>query len=302
MTKLEWCRTNAPDAIKNLPDDQLLELMEQAFNSIGINEIDQAEFESVEYNLNNINNHLDYMVLELVRVFGNTLAFKGGYLLTKLIPDKARQTTDIDFSINNSDVYEKLKDELITISLYFINLGVIDDYKVKEEVLERKSGGVDFYKDGRKILGVDVGLHRTNYGTRHWNLDIGTLSGFEVERMLADKISAILYRKRFRRPKDLYDLYCISESFDFKVDKVRKYILLRTDGLGADWDNYPFSEEVQREYKKAYDKLILDSIYQGIKLGRPSFEIVIERFNIIADCIKFESNLTTWKFECKHFV
>lgn len=258
--------------------------------------------DSVEYDFNDINKHLDFMVLELSRVFGDKLAFKGGYMLTKMIGDVARQTTDIDFSIASDELYEMIKDSLLEIASSFMDKNIIDDYKLKETIQPRCSGGVDFYKDGQKILGVDIGWHDISYGTTMMELDIGSIRTFEVERMLADKITAILSRKRFRRPKDIYDLYCISNCLSFDASKVAEYILNRTEGVGAEWGNFPFSDTVLKEYEKAYNSLTLTSIHKNRVLERPLFMKVYERFCVIAWKVKEPTYEIYWSKERKCFV
>lgn len=90
-------------------------------------------------------------------------------------------------------------------------MGYVANYSIKEEIHERMSGGIDFYaEDGHKVLGVDVGLHDISYGIKHYNLEFTDVDAFTVERMLSDKLIAITTRKRFRRTKDLYDLYAIT--------------------------------------------------------------------------------------------
>ena len=281
MTKLEWCRANAPKSLQSASDAELLESMATAYEMFGKG-IDVEE----PVVLNEINANLDSMVLVLTRVFGNKLAFKGGYMLTKMIPDLARQTADIDFSIQNSELYRELLITMEKIGEEFKKQGVIASYTIKPEVRERLSGGMSMYDaTGRKILGIDVGWHNISYGTTNTNISIATVRSFTIERMLSDKIVAILSRKRFRRAKDIYDVYCISNCFDFDSKLVYEYILNRTDGVGAEWDNIPFDETVMREYRKAYNALELQSIQKGRQLDRPEFETVLDRFYVIASCV-----------------
>lgn len=303
MTKLEWCKQNAPEAIQELPDVELVELMESSWKRFSESANTDEEFESVEYEKNDINTQLDYMVLELSREFGDKLAFKGGYMLTKLMSGYARQTTDIDFSILTDEIYTEIKRKLLKIAKHFADDGIIDSFTLKETIQPTMSGGIDFYKDGKKILGVDVGWHDVTYGTKKIKLDVGEVTAFEVERMLADKITAILSRKRFRRPKDIYDLFCITECFDLDTKKVKEYILRRTDGADADWQNFPFNEDVIREYKRAYEKLVLNSIYKDVNLSKPDFNVVMERFNTIALSVQKPERYPTsiWNCSTKSF-
>lgn len=287
MTKLEWCRAHAPEALKSMDDAELLDLMSEAYELFCNDKetIDQSELESVEYNP--VNSQMDYMVLELVREFGDRLAFKGGYMLTKLMPDIARQTTDVDFSIQDTALYQCLIKSMERIGEHFKSIGECSSYKIKQEITPTMSGGMDIYDAfGRKFLGIDVGWHDITYGTTTVSIDICDLRAFEVERMLADKISAILSRKRFRRPKDLYDLYCITNCFDFDANKVNDYILYRTQGAGADWQNYPFNEVVEHEYQHAYESLKVESIAVGYTTVKPSWDTVYGRFNTIAKMLR----------------
>lgn len=89
-----------------MDDAESMDLMSEAYERFCSDKetIDPSELESVEYNP--VNSQMDYMVLELVREFGDRLAFKGGYMLTKLIPDTTRQTTGVDFSIQDTALYQ----------------------------------------------------------------------------------------------------------------------------------------------------------------------------------------------------
>lgn len=291
MTKREWCIQNAPDGLRGVSEEEVIELMSEAYNQF-CNEPD-VEIDNSE--LNTINSDLDFIVLTLVRLFGDKLAFKGGYMLTKLIPDRARQTTDVDFSIQNSEVYKELLIAMEKIGDELIRRGHIARYQIKPEVHERKSGGMDMYSSsGEKILGIDIGWHDISFGTTTTNIKIAQVNAFKVERMLADKITAILSRKRFRRPKDIYDLYCITNCFDFDAKLVSDFILKRTEGLGAEWSNIPFDATVCREYEKAYNKLNLNSIHIGQNLNRPDFTAVLNRFYQICEGVRYCRNLTHW--------
>lgn len=93
--------------------------------------------------------------------------------------------------------------------------------------------------------------------------------------MLADKIIAILSRKRFRRTKDLYDFYILVRSFDFDLRKLRSYIDLRG---GAEWDNIPFNDIVLEQYRKAWEKLQLVSSETGDLMEKLNFEVYLQLF------------------------
>ena len=279
MNKLEWCRANAPDAIKDVPDDELLEYMESAWEKFAPKESIQNE---PIVSLKEINSNMDYMVLTLLQIFGNDLAFKGGYMLTKLIPNYARQTHDIDFSIQSSELYQSLIKTMTAIGNKFVKDGIISSFKIKQTIEPHCSGGMDMYNaSGAKILGIDVGWHDITFGTTKTTIDIGEVRAFEVERMLADKIAATLSRKRFRRAKDIYDIFCITNCFDADLNKIRNYLEIRNADVTVEWENFPFSETVINELGKAYGRLVLEAIYSDTILEKPPFMDVLGRFNAV---------------------
>lgn len=238
---------------------------------------------------------LDYMVLVICRRLQTNNAFKGGYMLNQLLGEQSRMTHDIVFSISDEDGYKYVKDLLKEIAEQFHKVGVISDYRIKETITPTSSGGIDFYdNNGAKILGVNVGLHQLSMGVTHYNFGFTSLQGFTVERMLADKIMAILSRKRFRRTKDLYDFWVITNNFDFDYSNLCKMIEIRGN---AEWDNIPFNETVITQYRKAWEKLNLVSSVTFAELYKPEFCIVIKRFYAIALPIKAKEQFHSWNHE-----
>jgi hypothetical protein len=232
------------------------------------------------------------MVERLSGVFASSIAFKGGYMLNKILPF-SRMTQDVDFSLEEEKNYEKVKEVLASIAEEFKKAGIVSKYSIKETIAPRSSGGIDMYDDaGQKILGVDVGLHNISYGTRHYDIKFTEVNAFEIERMLSDKVIAILSRKRFRRSKDLYDLYAITSVFDVDFEKISKFIELRG---GAEWDNIPFSDDVLVQYKRAWDRLeVIDSMRTDEYLEKPNFEEAINRLYAFTGSIKYKREVTTW--------
>lgn len=275
MTKLEWCRANAPEAMRNMDDASILEFMEESWNDYG------REKPVVENDYEVVRNALDKMVLDLVREYGNKIVFKGGYMLSKLIPEHARQTYDVDFSIQNSELYKELMSSMNAIGKKFIADGIISKYEVEPEVRKGHSGGMKMYLQSGKKIGIDVGWHDVTFGTTTATIDIAEVESFSPERMICDKVRAILSRKRFRRSKYIYDLYCITNSFDFDRDVVISYMEKSEETEPTEWSNYPFNEVVMREYAKAYNSLSLNSVVTGKPLPKPDFDLVMSRFDAL---------------------
>lgn len=243
---------------------------------------------------------LDYMVLALTRNMTCSAAFKGGYMLNKILGGHSRLTHDIDLSIAKKGDYEGTKKILALIGDKFCQSGYISRYEIKEDIAERCSGGVDMYdQEGKKILGVDIGLHDISYGIRHYNIKFTDIEAFTVERMLSDKLIAITTRKRFRRTKDLYDFYAITNFFDIDYQKLRDYIEKRG---GAEWDNIPFNDNVLVQYKYAWDKLDLQSFNGVEQIEKPEFNDAINRFYKFALPLKYDENFTLWEHENGRFV
>lgn len=275
MTQMEYIKSIAPDGYLEAFDEETLKdlFREQWEEYCNNNTV-------LEDAVNPINEKLDYMALTLVNEFGDKLAFKGGYMLSKLIPTVARQSSDIDFSIDYDTLYYDMVETLKSIGEHFVAEGYVDHYTIKGSIEPHKSGGADFYeKDGRKVLGVDVGWHPTNWGTMQTDIGIMSVRHFTIERMLSDKFCAILTKKRFRRAKDIYDLHQLMRFYDVDLDALRDGIRRHNDDTPVEWSNYPFNEIVVREYKKAYDKLEIKSIRPGVTIDKPSFTDVCTSFD-----------------------
>lgn len=238
---------------------------------------------------------LDFIVLSVIqRLNQEDLAFKGGYMLNQLMPEVSRMTQDVDFSIANGEQYEKVKLVLMDIGDYLKSKTLISSYKVKETISPASSGGIDFYNEsGQRVLGVDVGWHQLASGTKWYDLELGRIHAFSVERMLSDKVHAIFTPKRFRRTKDLYDVYYLLENFDVDYRKFKECIEARGN---IDLLKNPFREDVLVQYAHAWKKLNIRSSVPSIDLKKPEFKLVIERLN--AFCfpvmINFQHEYLMW--------
>lgn len=299
----EWCRKYAPKGLKGLEDENfLLSLMYPAYLR-HIKEVGNITPKEIKF-IKGINNELDYIVQVLRDEFGGSIAFKGGYMLTKYLGNVARQTSDVDFSIGSEELYERVKAKLVSVCNSLQRKGVIYSYKIKDTIAPKQSGGVDMYNDkGVKILGVDVGWHDISYGVERVSIDVGELNAFTVERMLSDKFSSVLSRKRFRRVKDLYDIYIITSNFDFIPSLVRVYMSYRLslDELRDLFSKYPFSEEIIIQLGRAYDKLLVRSIYKDTYVDKPDFKVVLERFNTLVEGLMYYKESYTWDSKGRYY-
>lgn len=239
---------------------------------------------------------LDFIMLFLCRRIDlKWNAFKGGFVLTKLLPEEARMTEDIDFSVSEDGQYYKLIPVLKELGEVLLNKGVIEGYEVKESIGERSTGGIHMSTSKEsKDIKIDIGWHDLSWGVQKWDYEGFDCNRFEVERMLTDKISAVYSRKRFRRPKDIYDIYILLRNFDVDLNKLRSYVEKRGT---IEWEADPFREEVYREYGKAYDRLNISSV-TGENIFKPDFDRVMNLFKFFMS--GFNSK-TYWRFNEQGF-
>lgn len=228
------------------------------------------------------------MVFLCERIDIKVSVFKGGYVLTKLMPDEARMTEDIDFSISEERQYYDIIPVLEDLGNDLVKLGVITGYEVKPTIGERSSGGIHMMTPGNiPDLKIDIGWHDLSWGLSSWSCVGFDCKRFEVERMLSDKISAIYSRKRFRRTKDIHDFYILTNNFDVSLPKLKEYIINRDL---IDWNADPFREEVVTQYAKAYDKLMVATC-DGRVINKPELSKILLR---LRDFMENYDNDVTW--------
>ena len=232
---------------------------------------------------------LDYIMIFLCeRIDIEVSVFKGGYVLTKLMPDEACMTEDIDFSISEEHQYYDIIPVLEDLGNSMVQLGVVTGYEVKPTIGEHSSGGIHMMTPGNiPDLKIDIGWRDLSWGVSNWSCVGFDCKRFEVERMLSDKISAIYSRKRFRRTKDIYDFYILTNNFDVNLSKLKECIINR--GL-IDWNADPFREEVVTQYAKAYDKLTVATC-DGRIINKPELNKILLR---LRDFMENYNNDVTW--------
>lgn len=243
------------------------------------NESDKEYDELIEINKDSKDSDiLDYVLLFLCQHSERIKNFyKGGYVLMNLLPDKARYSYDIDFSISSDKQYEEIKKIFRQLGEDLKTKGVIESYEIKDTITPTSSGGIKLKRHDKDNLGIDVGWHDVSYGMENWRFHNYDLMRFSVERMLSDKLSAIYSPKRFRRTKDLYDVYILYQSFDIDYKKLNEYIIRRNT---IDWVKDPFREDVLVQYAYAYDKLRITNA-NNKDIRKPEFNMCISALKTI---------------------
>lgn len=252
-----------------------------------------SEFGTIKKHYADVNNILGEMFLELCEcVEGLKAAFKGSYALKEYLP-VSRMTQDIDMSIQYEADYEVIKEVLTRYAERLKEYGAISEYSIKQIIEPAKSGGAELYLNGEKIASVDIGLHDLSYGVRQSVLDTKNVNAFSIERMLADKLSVICSRARFRRAKDLYDTWAVISNCDIQYKELHKCLL----GRNVKFDMYPTDENVLKQYLQAYTSLKLTDIRTGEPIPVPEFHKVMTKLAFFIEPLIDDAKLSVWGHE-----
>lgn len=250
-----------------------------------------------KFNLSSNDNNqmqlLDELLLQLINKVDELLVFKGGYMLSKVLP-ASRMTHDIDLSILNQEEYENMKPKLKSIGEYFIQKGLADSYEIMDIIPQKKSGGIKLLSDNHKVvIGLDISVQNLSYGITKEDINIAVVDSYCIERMLSDKLYVILSNKRYRRTKDLYDLYNITQYMNIDYKLLKECIYQR----GYDeylFDNIPFSEEDVVKYVHSWNKLSIQDAKTGDVKKIPDLEEVLNRLYIFSAPFKFNYDRKYW--------
>ncbi len=288
MSELEWCREHAPEALRDFSDEELIKIMHSSYvKFIGDDQFVEKSVIDLcaGFDLSDKQQRLDCMVVVASNILHNRMALKGGYLLSHILGDVGRTTKDVDFDVPNAKTYEEFKGTLREIGELFINRGLADDYTIDVEVNGEICGGFAVKKDNATVLKCDIGWRDLGFGTKIENLNVGPVNTYTVERILSDKIVAILGTRRYRRTKDLYDIFCLSNTFSFDARLINVYIKRDQQNPSQLWDDFEFNDEILSKLQRGYNKLRVINL-KGVELSLPLFENVINRFNAIANKVK----------------
>ena len=246
---------------------------------------------------------LDYIAVRLCECLDTKeMAFHGGYVLNKVLPKgMARGTVDVDVSILTEEYYSKVVEVLKSIGDTLVQDGVVASYKYKDVATEECSGGLDLYRlsSEKRKLGVDVGLRDVKRCVVPLTItsDVSAFR-FSIERMLADKMNALHTDKRYRRTKDLYDFFVVTQCFDVDVEVLMSEL---TDYSKIDWSNSPMNPEIRDKYEMAYNKL---RIYNGddFKLVSSSGVQFKDAMSRVGDFISNIDKSVIWKCDSRSFI
>lgn len=206
----------------------------------------------------------------------DTLTFKGGLFLGEYT-GKPRYTQDVDASILSHSGYAMVRNALQSFGEQLVEEGVIARYEIKDDVVEGRSGGAKYYDSKDRVaLSIDISLHGgTPLDTMVMDTSIaGQLRLTTIEQIVCDKLSVCFTRSRFRRAKDLYDLWLILQSCTPNVAKVRE-LLAQREAYPLPVEKAPFRDDCIVQMEHAYNKFILRDPYSETEQDKPDFKEVV---------------------------
>jgi len=212
---------------------------------------------------------LMYSVMNAIYDSNIPIDFKGSLVLKACLleagfPEEIRHTVDIDanwysdgFPTAEQMTYSLQK----ALSRSGINLSV-SLYRMYEE---GRSAGFELSdcNTGEVIFTMDIDVNRPTALTKIYEIGEIRFSGFTVDQMLADKISAVSGDKVFRRIKDVVDLYYLSQVFPFHSNNIKQILKENHRTLGL-FDGFLCKKD---ELVHAYDKFRLSG-----DVNKPSFD------------------------------
>ena len=152
--------------------------------------------------------------------------------------------------------------------------------------LANKLGVCDMAFKGGYILNQRIPGVRQTYDIAGVDANV-----FTIERSLSDKLSVLCSRKRFRRVKDLYDIYVQTLYFNIDYMKLQEALEKRE----TTWNLFPSDDVVLEQLRHAYETLVIsDTDSERVK---PPFKEVMERISIFCDPMLYNYEKSTW--DCK---
>ena len=229
----------------------------------------------------------DFVQYFVSRVQYGAVVLKGGYMLSELL-GVDRYTADVDMSIQGDTQYDTLALILQKYGELLVASGRCSRFEVRQEVIPgRRSGGAEYWHilDNKEqlLFSVDISAPDCEYDTITVTLPLlGKVVVSSLEQVSADKISVMFSRKRFRRIKDLFDLYYISKFDSVDLETVA-VCLARRGRWPLDLTMYPFTDERREGLRHAYERFYLQTQDGKPVEKKPDFMEMIESVSAFID-------------------
>ena len=281
MTRLEWCRANAPKAYAGYSDEELLHEMD------GIHESPQPAEEV--YCLSDIDpflNPIDEMIRIFAGIFGNKCSFSTGY-----IGDKVSGGTDAVFKyVSDLGLYDQLLAALDAACSEFVKDGLATNYTLRKAASPDFTCGATLFQADDVLLDVSLSWNSSCYDTVSVSFDSINGKHTEVERLIANKVLNLFESDGDSTAIDLYDLYCLTNCFDFNPIKMRNYISMLTHDVPFNYAELTPHREVDvQRYENDYAGLrIISNCVHG-DVPKPEFYDVMGRFYSMCRILIYKS-------------
>lgn len=209
------------------------------------------------------------------------IVLKGGFRLIQTL-ERSRTTQDIDFSIDKGDGWKNLQDA-IRASVDSLGSEMCEIVSIREPQ-ETMSAKIEILiKPISTVIGIDASWEPIKVGAMKLNILGVSINAYTLCHVLSDKYCAMFSKKRFRRTKDLYDIYNILSNSD--IDYAEFDDVVKHNRNQIDWERTPIRDDVIKEYEKAWNKLVVRTIghnHAAVTIQKPDFS---SAFSIACDFI-----------------
>lgn len=222
---------------------------------------------------------IDFVKFLVPRLPTDAVTLKGGFVLGELT-GAPRYTADIDMSLLGGASYDNLKPLLVQYGELLKQEGRCCQYEVVPDVIPgRRSGGVTYYGATPQdlLFSVDISESECAFDTITINMTgVGKVVVTSVEQVMSDKLTVLFSKKRFRRVKDVIDIYTILSTCSVDWAKVID-CLNRRGNWPLPADKYPFTEERLEQLEHAYDKYVLQNVDGSVVECKTPFKEVVQK-------------------------
>jgi predicted nucleotidyltransferase component of viral defense system len=197
--------------------------------------------------------------------YTENFVLKGGLFIYTLTNFESRATVDVDFLLRQTnselDHIDEIMDEIITIPTGYNNIVILTAKKAEQISTQRKCPGVrtqiiGYIKNIRVPFDIDIGIgdvivpnpQKRSMQTQLEGYDAPEILTYSLESTIAEKLDAILQRFELTgRMKDFYDIYYLSQSFDFDGRNLQEAITQTLSTRGTPYERDSFDRVVALE-------------------------------------------------------
>lgn len=197
--------------------------------------------------------------------YTENFVLKGGLFIYTLTNFESRATVDVDFLLRQTnselDHIDEIINEIITIPTGNNNIIILTAKKAEQISAQRKYPGVStqiigHIKNIRVLFDIDIGIgdvivpnpKKRSMQTQLEGYDAPKVLTYSLESTIAEKLDAILQRFELTgRMKDFYDIYYLSQSFDFDGRSLQEAITQTLSTRGTPYERDSFDRVVALE-------------------------------------------------------